>query len=102
MHMAFTALQPDIFGWLASSLTLLNFLCTDMRRLRFAALGANAAFITYGAMAQLWPVLALHLLLVPVNLRRLIDLRTSQRVVRSGPIQPLHFSRARRCWAGSR
>lgn len=76
-------LTPDAFGWLASALTLLTFLCTDMRRLRYAALGANVAFIGYGAMAQLWPVLALHMLLVPVNLRRLIQMRVAQRT--AGP-----------------
>jgi hypothetical protein len=65
------SLSPEAFGWLASSLTLATFICSDMRRLRFAALAANAAFIAYGALAQLWPVLVLHLLLVPVNLWRL-------------------------------
>jgi hypothetical protein len=71
MDIARLMLSPETFGWVASSLTLLTFMCADMRRLRFAALGANAAFIAYGALAQLWPVLVLHLLLVPVNLWRL-------------------------------
>jgi hypothetical protein len=64
-------LSPEAYGWLASSLTLLTFMCGDMRRLRCAALAANAAFIAYGALAQLWPVLVLHLVLVPINLWRL-------------------------------
>jgi hypothetical protein len=71
MDFARLTLSPETFGWIASSMTLLTFMCADMRRLRFAALGANAAFIAYGALAQLWPVLVLHLLLVPVNLWRL-------------------------------
>lgn len=71
MDIARLTLSPETFGWLASSLTLLTFTCADMRRLRCAALGANAAFIAYGALAQLWPVLVLHLLLVPINLWRL-------------------------------
>jgi len=41
------------------------------RRLRLLALAGNAAFIAYGSMAQLLPVLVLHLALVPVNLWRL-------------------------------
>lgn len=61
----------DVLGWAAALLTLLTFVCRDMRRLRLLALAANAAFIAYGALAQLLPVLVLHLALVPVNLWRL-------------------------------
>ncbi len=64
-------LPPEVFGWLAAALTWLTFCCRDMRRLRVLALCANAAFIAYAALVQLWPVLALHLALVPVNLWRL-------------------------------
>jgi hypothetical protein len=71
MDFAQYPVSPEAFGWLASSLTLATFMCSDMRRLRCVALGANAAFIAYGALAHLWPVLVLHLLLVPVNLWRL-------------------------------
>jgi hypothetical protein len=35
--------------------------------LRYSALAANAAFIAYGLSAGLWPVLALHFVLVPIN-----------------------------------
>ena len=61
----------EVFGWAAAGLTLLAFSCNDIVRLRYAALTANAAFIAYGLTAQLWPVLALHAVLVPVNLWRL-------------------------------
>lgn len=61
----------ELLGWTAAALTLSTFLCREMRRLRLLALAANAAFIGYGALAGLLPVLALHLLLVPVNLWRL-------------------------------
>lgn len=58
-------------GWMAAALTLATFVCRDMRRLCFQALPANAAFIAYAKAAPLWPVLVLHLTLVPVNLLRL-------------------------------
>jgi CRP/FNR family cyclic AMP-dependent transcriptional regulator len=61
----------DALGWTAALLTLTTFACADMRRLRLLALAANAAFIAYGITAGLLPVLALHLVLVPVNLWRL-------------------------------
>lgn len=72
-------LAPDAFGWLAAGLTWLTFFCRDMRRLRYLALGANAAFIAYAAMVHLWPVLVLHLALVPVNLWRLTQLLLPER-----------------------
>jgi hypothetical protein len=65
----------ESLGWAAAAMTLLAFACKDLRRLRSAALGANAAFTAYGFMAQLWPVLVLHLVLVPVNLCRLWQAR---------------------------
>ena len=34
---------------------------------RCSALAANAAFIAYGLAGGLWPVLALHFVLVPIN-----------------------------------
>jgi hypothetical protein len=61
----------DVLGRSAAALTLLAFSCNDLMRLRCMALSANAAFIAYGLTAQLWPVLALHFLLVPVNAWRL-------------------------------
>jgi len=66
-----TILGPEALGWAAALLTLLTFVSADMRRLRLLALAGNAAFIAYGSMAQLLPVLVLHLALVPVNLWRL-------------------------------
>ena len=65
----------DVLGWAAAALTLLSFSCNDILRLRYVALSANAAFIAYGFTAKLWPVLALHFVLVPVNVWRLVQTR---------------------------
>lgn len=74
------AMSPvDLAGWLAAALTLGAFSCRDMVRLRTLAVLANLAFIAYGAGAALWPVLALHLALLPVNLRRLYEQRPLKR-----------------------
>jgi hypothetical protein len=64
----------DLMGWLAATLTLLTFVCSDMRRLRVLGICANVAFVAYGASAGLMPVLALHLMLAPVNIWRLREL----------------------------
>lgn len=40
---------------------------------RVSAIGANICFIIYGSLAGLYPVLFLHLLLLPINLKRLLE-----------------------------
>ena len=60
-----------IAGWAASALMLCTFLCEEALMLRAVAVSANLAFIVYGALAGLAPVLVLHLVLIAVNLRRL-------------------------------
>lgn len=65
----------DLAGWLAAGLTLLAFLMRSMTALRLAAIAANLCFILYGALNMAWPVLALHLTLLPCNLQRLWELR---------------------------
>ncbi len=74
----------DVLGWAAAALTLLAFTCNGIVRLRYAALAANSAFIAYGVSAQLWPVLALHFVLAPINLWRLAQ--TLQRTMH--PVTP--------------
>lgn len=59
-----------IAGWTAAALTLLTFGCRNPLSLRVAALGANAAFLLYGTLADQAPIVALHATLVPINLIR--------------------------------
>ena len=54
-------------GWIAAALTLLTFAQRTMLRLRLAAIGSNVCFIAYGVVGHLYPVLVLHLLLLPCN-----------------------------------
>ena len=61
-------------GYLASALVLCTFLTRTMKPLRCIALGSNVAFITYSAMLQLYPVLILHCILLPVNVWRLWEI----------------------------
>jgi hypothetical protein len=69
----------DLIGWVAAALTLLAFTSRDVRLLRSASLAASVAFITYGAASSTWPVLALHAVLLPVNLLRLFELHRASR-----------------------
>jgi hypothetical protein len=66
---------PDIAGFVASALVLATFIMTDMRILRVVAIFSNLAFIVYGAMEWLPPVVCLHTILLPVNLVRLAQSR---------------------------
>ena len=61
-------------GYLASALVLCTFLTRTMKPLRCIALGSNVAFIAYSASLQLYPVLILHCILLPVNIWRLREI----------------------------
>jgi hypothetical protein len=58
-----------IIGYIASGLVLATFWTNDLRRLRTLAILSNIAFISYGALVWLPPVLGLHLLLLPLTIR---------------------------------
>jgi hypothetical protein len=64
-------------GYLASALVLATFCMRDMKALRCMAIASNLAFIAYALLADLAPVLVLHLLLLPVNVQRLMAWRSS-------------------------
>jgi hypothetical protein len=61
----------EISGYTASMLVLFTFVAKDIRLLRTIAIFSNIAFITYGAIEWLPPVLFLHLVLLPLNIVRL-------------------------------
>ena len=64
----------ELSGYVASTLVLLTFIAKDMRVLRTAAIFSNLAFITYGTIEWLPPVLFLHLVLLPLNIIRLREI----------------------------
>lgn len=78
-------MHPDILGWAAAALMVATFSCREARHLRPLAVATNLAFIGYGAAAGLMPVLALHLLLLPINLWRWMQVaRLSRALVKQG------------------
>ena len=66
--------MPDYVGYVASVLVLCTFCARTMIPLRLIALGSNVAFLTYGALLHLYPVLLLHAVLLPVNVWRLTEI----------------------------
>ena len=65
----------DWLGWIAALITLATFSMKTMIPLRATAIGSNLAFITYGALAQIYPVVVLHVVLLPFNIFRLMQMK---------------------------
>lgn len=65
----------DMLGWVAAAMTLAAFMMRSMMPLRWCAIGSNCAFIGYGLLSHVWPVLLLHSVLLPFNIVRLIEMR---------------------------
>ena len=69
----------DFIGWLAA-LTVLATFCVDaIVPLRGLAIASNVLFIFYGIAGQLYPVLFLHAMLLPVNIVKIVQLRLQVR-----------------------
>jgi hypothetical protein len=71
----------ELLGWAAAAFTLLAFSMRTMLPLRSAAVVSNVFFISYGAVGGLTPVLVLHLLLLPFNILRLVELLRTRRSI---------------------
>lgn len=65
----------DGIGFAAAGLVLATFCMRGMRTLRLVAIASNVAFIAYGYLGHLAPVLWLHAQLLPINVCRLMQLR---------------------------
>lgn len=77
----------EILGWVAASLTLAAFSMKTMMPLRITAICASFFFVLYGFFSAAYPIMALHLALLPFNILRLIQLSRSNaaaRTARSG------------------
>jgi CRP/FNR family transcriptional regulator, cyclic AMP receptor protein len=65
----------EIFGYVAAGLVLATFSMRTMIPLRYLGIASNVAFIAYGYIDGLYPVLVLHTLLLPLNVYRLVEMR---------------------------
>jgi CRP/FNR family cyclic AMP-dependent transcriptional regulator len=64
----------DAAGYIAATLVFMTFWMKTMVPLRLAGLGSNVFFIAYGALSIAYPVLILHVCLLPLNLWRLREM----------------------------
>jgi ABC-type glycerol-3-phosphate transport system permease component len=64
-------MSTALVGYLAASLVFATFCTKRMVPLRALAIISNIAFITYGWLGGLWPILILHAAMLPLNIHRL-------------------------------
>lgn len=64
----------EIAGYIAAILVFSTFYTKTMIPLRIVAICSNIAFITYGYLEGLDPVLILHITLLPLNIYRLLQM----------------------------
>ncbi len=63
----------DALGFIASFAVLMTFLMQTMFSLRMTAVLSNVLFVAYGYVGHIYPVLLLHLTLLPINLTRIVS-----------------------------
>lgn len=64
------AMLTDALGYVAAGLVFATFCAQQMALLRALAITSNVAFIGYGFLDGLWPILILHSAMLPINIRR--------------------------------
>jgi CRP/FNR family cyclic AMP-dependent transcriptional regulator len=65
----------DAIGYLAAVLTVLTFFMHRMVPLRLVAICYSVVWLVYGALASIYPVIVLHIVLLPLNTYRLWQAR---------------------------
>lgn len=68
-------------GFLAAGLMLASYLMKSMLPLRLVALAACVLFVVYALLAQAWPSLALYAALIPINVKKVLEIRRLTRAV---------------------
>lgn len=75
-------MMVNSLGYAASSVVLASFLMRRMVPLRLLAILSNVLFAAFGLLQHIYPVLLLHLTLLPINLWRLYALGAQAEMVR--------------------
>jgi len=63
----------NLLGSVASASVLATFCMNSMVPLRAVAICSNVLFAAYGSLTQIYPVLVLHAILLPINCVRLLQ-----------------------------
>ena len=65
-------------GYFASALVFATFFMRSRARLRQVGIASNVAFILFGTFGHVIPVLVLHVLLLPLNIWRLLEINRTK------------------------
>lgn len=98
----------EAMGWLAAVLTVATYAVRTMMALRILALVSSLVFVGYAAVLQLWPLVGMELILIPINVYRLwqiVSLRGRLSRAVGGEMADFSiietYGTARQCKAGS-
>jgi hypothetical protein len=83
----------DFVGYLAALTVLATFCMDTIVPLRGLAIASNVLFILYGIAGQLYPVLLLHAVLLPVNIVKIVQVRLQVRRIDGTPRNAGHRRR---------
>ena len=61
----------DMIGYFGAFLLVLTFFMPGMVQLRITAICSSLAWLTYGLADTLYPIIVLHMVLIPLNSYRL-------------------------------
>jgi CRP/FNR family transcriptional regulator, cyclic AMP receptor protein len=82
----------DLLGYAASASVLITFCMSTMVPLRVVAIFSNVLFATFGALAHIYPVLVLHVVLLPVNVARLMQILRLIKGVRDAQLSDMSIA----------
>lgn len=71
----------EAVGWLAAALKLSTFSMKSMIPMRVLAMASSVCFIIYSGVFQIWPLLAIELILLSMNAYRLYEIIALRRLV---------------------
>lgn len=71
----------EAVGWLAVLLKVATLSMKSTIKLRLLAMASSLCFIIYSGVFQIWPLLAIELILLPINAYRLYEIMALRRLV---------------------
>jgi hypothetical protein len=79
----------DVLGWGAAALVFSTFYARQMTLLRMLAIASNIGFVAYGYLNHLWPVVGLHVAMLPLNVIRLREILRARARVEKTATRPM-------------
>jgi hypothetical protein len=71
-----------VLGFIGAVLMVASYLMKSMLPLRLVALAANLFLVGYAVITQAWPTMLLYLAMIPINLKKVLEIRRLMRAMR--------------------